>query len=395
MPSLPTKSFQAVVASIVTGMQGRASNLINFSQGSALRAIAEGFGGVFLWFQSLVLQLLMAIRLSTSTGIDVDTFTADFMPPVPGTNSPRLSATPATGVARFTRLTAGPSSPVVLVGSQVNTADGLRTFNVYADLTAPTYSPLLNGYVMAAGFAFVDVPVVDTQPGTGGNIEQGQLTVMASPITGVDQVINVNPFINGIDVESDAALKKRFSDWILGLSRGDMYGTIAAIEGSELQIQWAIKENYNLDGSWRQGFYLVVVDDGSGNPSTSFMQTAQNAIDAVRPLGIELAVFPPTLIMVTVAMILTVDPTYDHQTVVGQVAAIIAQNIDGLGLGNDLTFTMLCGWPYTVPGVVAVNSVFINGRTGDISSISTKRLTQDGMNTFVYATIKCQSAVVS
>src|SRR6516162_6218557 len=126
MPSLPTKSFQAVVASIVTGMQGRASNLINFSQGSALRAIAEGFGGVFLWFQSLVLQLLMAIRLSTSTGIDVDTFTADFMPPVPGTNSPRLSATPATGVARFTRLTAGPSSPVVLVGSQVNTADGLR-----------------------------------------------------------------------------------------------------------------------------------------------------------------------------------------------------------------------------------------------------------------------------
>ena len=60
MANLPTQSFQTIVTNAIAGIQGRASKLINFAIGSTLRAIAEGFAGVFLWFQAMVLLVLQA-----------------------------------------------------------------------------------------------------------------------------------------------------------------------------------------------------------------------------------------------------------------------------------------------------------------------------------------------
>src|SRR6516164_155622 len=135
MPTLPTQSFSQIVQNTAAGIQGRAGQLLNFSIGSVFRAIAEGFAGIFLWFQALVLQLLTAIRLSTSVGIDVDTFTADFMPLVPGTASPRLGAQAASGQVVFTRLSAGPSQVAIAVGATVQTSDGSQTYQVVGDAT--------------------------------------------------------------------------------------------------------------------------------------------------------------------------------------------------------------------------------------------------------------------
>lgn len=395
MPTLPTQSFPIVVGNLVSGMQGRAGKLLNFAIGSTLRAVAEGFAGVFLWFQAMVLQLLLAIRLSTAVGNDVDTFCADFMPPVPGTISPRLPANPSSGLAHFFRLTPSPSSPVIAIGSILSTPDGLNTFQVIADATYATYSASANGYVLAAGLTDILVPVQNNNPGTAGNIQQQTLTILQSPIVGIDGVTNDVAFSTGTDFESDAALKKRFSDYILGLSRGDLYGTNSAIENTQVGVQWAYFEGYNLDGSYRPGYYFLIVDDGSGSPSISFLQTIHDAADAVRPLGIQMDVFPPTVLQATIALQITTDPSYDHETVVSQVAAVIADNTNQLGVGNDLYFTMVCGWPYTVPGVTDVTGVTINGLTGDPASITTKTPTQDGLGSFVYATVKCISAVVS
>src|SRR5258707_15404924 len=104
MASLPTQSFSTIVTNTIAGIQGRASKLINLSTGSTLRAIVEGFAGLYLWMQAQVLRVWQATRLSTSSGTDVDTFTADFMPVIPGSQSatlpngsPRLGAQFATG----------------------------------------------------------------------------------------------------------------------------------------------------------------------------------------------------------------------------------------------------------------------------------------------------------
>lgn len=397
MPILPTKSFNQIVTNTISGIQGRAAKLINFKTGSTLRAIVEGFAGVFLWFQALVLQLLTAIRLSTSSGIDVDTFTADFMPIISGSitaslpsGSPRLGAQAATGMVTYTRFTAAPTTCFIPVGSTLSTTDGNNTqFAVSANLTFGTYVPgPPAGYLLAANVASIIVPVQAVIAGAAGNIVFGALSIMTSPITGIDTVINTSAFTSGADQENDTALKSRFAAYILGLSRGDFFGLNASILSSATNVQFKLTEGYNYDGSYHPGFFFVVTDDGSGTPSPAFLDAVLAAEQAVRPLGVQCAVFPPVVILANVSMQLATAVNYDHNTVVAQVAALVALNINQLGLGVNLPWTEVAAWAYLIPGVTSVSNVLINGFTGDTASLSTVRTTQDHAYPIYYATIK-------
>lgn len=395
MPTLPTQSFQTIVNNTAAGIQGRAAKLINFGKGSTLRAIVEGFAGLFLWFQAMVLQLLTACRLSTAAGNDVDTFVGDF-------GLTRLGAQKASGQVTFTRFSPAAATAFVPVGATVQSSDGSQNYAVTADATYPTYSASPAGYTLDSTLTDLIVPVEAVVAGAAGNVTAGEISVITSAITGIDTVVNVSDFTNGADFESDAALKKRFADFILGLSRGDEFGTAAAIEGIGVTVQWTYTEGYNLDGTVRPGYYFIVADDGSGNPSPDFLQQVTDAVYSVRPLGMQADVFPAEIIWATVEMELTTAKGYDHDAVVAQVAAAIATNIDSLGLGNPLPYSMLAGWAYAIPGVTKVSTVRLNGLPDglivtlpDEADLVTTKVTADGLNTINASTIKCKSAIVS
>lgn len=395
MPILPTKSFSTMVSDVVVGIQGRSSKLVNFAIGSTLRAIAEGFSGLFLWYQALVLKLLTAIRLSTSTGSDVDSFTADFMPVVAGTTSPRLGAQAASGLVTFGRFTAGPSAPFIPVGTTVRSNDGSQEFKVTANTLFSSYSAALDGYTLPVEVATIDVPVESTNPGLGGNVQAGAISVMTSPVVGIDYVNNNANFTNGADQESDSALKSRFSAYILGLARGDIYGLAAAIARTGVNIQWTLVENYNFDGTVRYGYFFVVADDGSGSPSPDFLSGVLEAVNSVRPLGIQCQVFPPTIVVANVSMQITVATGYNHNSVVAAVIANVTKRINDLGLGVSLSYSILSSWAYEVAGVKTVTAIILNGGTGDPASISATRATVDGYSFIADRTIKAGTITVS
>jgi uncharacterized phage protein gp47/JayE len=402
MPTLPTKSFNQIVSDTIAGIQGRSTKLTNFGIGSTLRAIVEGFGGLFLWFQALVLQLLTAIRLSTSSGIDVDTFTADFMPIIPGSQtaalpggSPRLGSQASSGQVTYGRLTAGPSSCFIAVGSTVRTGDGTQSFTVTADPTFGSFSQSLNGYTLPASVANVNVPVLNNVPGAAGNVVIGAINVMTSNVTGIDSVINNADFTNGADFEKDAALKLRFVAYILGLARGDIYGLTSAILGTNVTIQWNLTEYYNYDGSVRYGYFFVIADDGSGSPSPGFLSGILNTVNSVRPLGTQCQVFPPTIVSANVSMQVATAAGFVHSAVVAAVIAAVTLNINSLGLGNSLPFSVLSSWAYQIPGVTAVTAVLLNGLTGDIATLNATRATLDGLSTIADRTIKAGTVIIS
>lgn len=399
MANLPTQSFAQIVTNTISGIQGRAAKLINFQTGSTLRAIVEGFAGTFLWFQGMVLTLLSATRLSTSVDRDVDTFTADFMPTIGisnGVASPRLGSTSSSGQVIYTRFTAAPSTCFIPVGATQTTNDGGNTqFKVISDSTYPTYSAVLNGYTLPSSVASITVPVQAVVPGSSGNVQAGAISVMTSPITGVDTVNNVANFTNGFDQESDSALKKRFAAYIIGLSRGDIFGLDASIDGTGVTVQYALTEGYDLDGATHLGYFFVVADDGSGNPTQAFLNTVSAAAQAVRPLSIMCSVFPPSIVFANVSMTLTTGPTYDHNTVCAQVAALVATNINGLGLGNPLPWSIIAGWAYSIAGVTGVSNVQINNVYGDAASLVGTSTTQDGTLQYVTSTIKANQITVS
>ena len=223
----------------------------------------------------------------------------------------------------------------------------------------------------------------------------GAISVMTSPITGIDTATNVAAFINGADQESDRALKHRFAAYILGLSRGDYYGLNSSIDGAAITVQWTLTEGYNYDGSYHPGYFFVVADDGSGSPSAQFLATVLAAAQAVRPLGVQCTVFPPVVMTVGVSMQITTAQGYTHNTVVAQVAALLALNINSLGLGNPLPWSILSSWAYSIPGVTAVSNVLLNGSSGDAASIKPSKLSQDGTYPISYAVIKSGVITVS
>lgn len=423
MTILPTQSFSTIVSNAIAGIQGRASKLINFATGSTLRAIVEGFAGVFIWFEGLVLLVLQASRLSTAQGTDVDTFTADFMPVLPGSQtttlpggSPRLGAQAASGQVTFSRFTAAPSSCFIPAASGISTTgtitnagannaatvltnDGTnQTFVVTVDTTNAYYSATLGGYTLPANQGSFNIPVEALIAGSAGNVQAGTISLISSPITGIDTVNNVASFTNGADQESDSQLKKRFAAYILGLARGDHYGLNASIEGTDVTVQWALTELYNYDGSYHPGYFFVVADDGSGSPSPAFLQLITTAANNVRPLGIQCAVFAPVKFIANVQMQITTLQGYNHNVVVAQVSNALATNINSLGLGNALSIGQLTAWAYAVPGVVPGNGVAgvtLNGGIGDGATIMPTKLTQDGKNVIVYGTVKAGTLVIS
>jgi phage-related baseplate assembly protein len=378
MATLPTRSFNQIVTNISTGIQGRSSRLIDFAQGSPLRAIAEGFAGLFLWYQALVLFLLQAMRLSTASGVDVDTFTGDFQ-------VYRLPAQSSSGTVIVSRRSISNTTAFIPVGTLFQVQAGGQKYVVTANPTFVGYSALLAGYTLAANTRSIIVPVKAIVAGSDGNVVANSINQFASPLTGLDDVTNPAALLNGFDSEPDQRLKDRFAAYILGLSRGDYFGTEYAILSTGITVQWQLVEDYDYAGNWHPGYYYVVADDGSGAPGSDFMTAVTAAVNSVRPLGVQAGVFPPLVTYAVVSMIVTTAAGYDHNTVCGLVAQTLENNINKLGLGNGLDFAILSSWTYTVAGVTRVSSVVLNGLSGDAASIAAND----------QVTIKCQSAIVS
>jgi hypothetical protein len=374
MPTLPTQSFATIVQNTAAGIQGRSSKLINFAIGSTLRAIAEGFAGLFLWFQALALQLLAAIRLSTSFGTDVDTFTADFMPVIAGSQSatlangsPRFGAQASSGLVTFSRFTAGPSTCFVPVGALVRTADGARSFTVVANTTLATFSATLGGYTMPAGVGTLPVAVQAVTAGGASNVGAGAISVIASALQGIDAVVNVAPFTNGFDHESDSALKARFVLFINALAKATEGAIGFAIANVQQGMSWQIFENQDRNGTTVYGMLTVYVDDGSGSPPPDLVTACSVAVDGERAAGVRVGVYPASQRFASVTMTLATAPGFYPPTVVAQVSAALGLYIDSLGLGATLSYMRLAQVAFDAsPGVTDVLNYTLNNSQSDI-----------------------------
>lgn len=359
--ALNIKSFTTLVQDQAAAIQARAAALLDFSVGSILRALAEANAAIGVWLQSLAIYILSLTRASTSSGVDLDSWMADF-------GMKRLSAAAAVGQVTFSRYSSG-AAGLVPIGSQVQTADRTQTFTVMVDAEHSSYSATLGGYTLAVGVTSVAVPVRANAVGGSGNVVAGTITVIYGSVPGIDYVTNVAAMTGGADAESDAALRARFSTRIAGLSQGVDASVASAIADLQLGVQWSVVQNLTLSGAYKSGFFYVVADDGTGMPSSDLINAVTAAIDRVRPLGIEFAVYSPTVIDAIVSMTVTVDATYNAATVRGQVGAALQQYINTLPLGSGLRYTRLAqiAWDAS-PGVINVSNVLLNSSTSDIAA---------------------------
>lgn len=357
---LNTQDFTTLVSNMVTSVQGFATQALNLTVGSVLRAILEAVAGIQLWLEGLILQVQSMTRAATSTGSDLDSWVNDF-------GVTRLPAVAATGEVVFSRYTAT-AQAVVPIGATVQNSSGTVVYTVIVDTTNANYSATLGGYVAASGTSSISVTVQCNTSGTVGNAQIGAITVITTPIVGFDTVNNTVAFTTGENAETDAALRVRFVAYIDSLYKATKTAVVAAIEGVQTGLQYVLVENTAYSGSTKLGYFYVVINDGSGSPPSSLLTAVYNAINAVRGLTIQFNVFAPVVVDVTVSMVITVQSGYTLATVEAAVASALQSYINGLTIGQSLYYTQLYAVAYGVTGVLEATGLTINGGTSDIAA---------------------------
>jgi uncharacterized phage protein gp47/JayE len=356
---LALQNFSTLVQNMAAAVQSSAAQLIDLTIGSTLRAVLEANASLALWLQWLILQVLQTTRAATSVGADLDSWMADF-------SLVRLPSSPAGGTVTFSRFTPL-SSALVPVGALVRTADGTQTFTVTANPASTSFSSEQNGYIIPPGAASLQAPVVAVTPGTSGNVQAGAIALLATAIPGVDGVTNETALQNGIDGETDDAFRVRFRNFIASRSRATLLAVGYAISNIQQGLNYTIQENVDTAGNPRLGNFVVTVDDGSGDPSTSLLSTVSAAVDAVRPIGSTFSIQPPTTITASISLSISVAADADKPSIVGLVSAALTSFIDALAIGAVLPITRLAQVAYSAhPSVTNVTNLLVNGTSADI-----------------------------
>lgn len=354
--NLNTLTITTLVRQQAAAIQAKTTALLSFVVGSIELARAEAVAAIAVWLQSLVMQLLSATRLSTSTGTDIDTFVGDF-------GLIREPAVAATGQVAFSRFTPT-NQALVAVGSTIQTADGSQSFTVIADTTQAAWNAALNAYVIPAGTASAIATVQAVNAGIQGNVNANTITTISTAISGVDTVTNANAFSSGVDQETDPALIARFQLYIQGLKQGIASSVASAISGLQQGIQYTLVENQDYSGATDNGYFYVVI-----SPGTSGLQSlVYAAIDAIRPLTSRFGVFAATQLTANVSATVTAASGYTHTQVAAAVTTAIQDFIATIQLGQTLYYTQLYAVIWAVPGVQDVSALLLNSGSADLAA---------------------------
>jgi hypothetical protein len=203
--------------------------------------------------------------------------------------------------------------------------------------------------------------------GTGGNVGENTITQIVGSLPGIDTVNNAAAFTNGEAAESDAAVKLRFQNWQESLAEGTYGAAGNAVESVSPNLTFTILMNQLANGTYRPGWYVVTIDDGSGETPSGTVSTVANAVNAVRPLGSTAIVQAATALLANVSVTLTVGANYSVSTAQVAVQAALATYIGALPVGATMPFNIiskLCFDAYA--GITNVTAIMLNGGVADL-----------------------------
>jgi hypothetical protein len=355
--TVETKAYDDIVSEQVTAIQAKVPNF-QFPEGSINLSLVESNAGVCLWLQGISLQVAALTRASSCTGSDLDSFYAQF-------RFPRNKAVFSSGLITISRFNAVVSATVP-VGSAFQTSVGQVQFTVYKDETNPYWNTSQNGYVLPPSINSISIPVVCTIAGNVGNVGAGTINQIASSVP-VDTVTNPAAFINGRDSESDSAYSQRFIIFINSLYAGTILAYENAITEGRAGIFYNIKVSTDINGNALKGFNSVIIDDGSGTPPQTLLDSITESIDRINAAGIGFGVYPVVVLNSIIDIDIILESGASQSDTEEAIESSVSQYVSSLQIGQKLNYTKLFQIVYDSSTQIAeVNSILINGTAADL-----------------------------
>ena len=123
-----------------------------------------------------------------------------------------------------------------------------------------------------------------------------------------------------------------------------------------------------MGGGDRSGAFLVIVDDGTGYPSTDLLSEVASAVDAVRPIGTTFAVVAPTVLTVAVSLVAEFMPPSTAASGSHDIKTFIASYLNGLAIGKPASVTKVAQQAYMANARLQnVTNIRLNGGFVDIA----------------------------
>jgi hypothetical protein len=360
---LSLQTFPQLLQRMSSAVQRSSGRLFDLSAGSVLRALLESNASIALWIQWLIVQTLGMTRAGTSVGTDLDTWMADF-------SLIRQPSVAAQGIATFSRLSSV-GMAVIPAGTQVKSRGATQIFSVIGDPRHSTWQANSSTYQVPSGVQSVDLPIVAVTPGASGNITADIVSLISTPIVGIDFVSNKDALSGGMDAESDPQFRTRFRDYLASRSQATFSAISFAIADIKQGVRYKIFENSDVDGSWSPGQFLIIVDDGTGTLATSLLSAVYAAVDAVRPIGSRFIVMPPSLVRVAVDVGFAQTGGQLPSSNTANIEIALEHYIHHLSIGSTLSITRIAEVTYgTANGRQNIISIAINGAAVDLACSS-------------------------
>ena len=250
----------------------------------------------------------------------------------------------------------------------VKTADGSLSFSVTQDQSLSIWEPSSLGYVLPAGVSSADLPVTCSVGGSVGNVLAGTINVIAASLPGVDQVANAAPLSSGTDAESDEAFRTRFQSFLSSRSRATLAAVLNAVANVRQGLDVTVEENSAANGAALVGSFIVVIDDGSGYPSSDLISAASAAVDAVRPIGTAFAVIAPQVVTVDVSLLITLTPTAVASDCITNVQNYVSAYLNVIPIGKAASVARVAQSVFLADsGVDNVSNIQLNRAGFDVT----------------------------
>lgn len=198
-----------------------------------------------------------------------------------------------------------------------------------------------------SGRLATNAPVQALTEGENGNAAKQEITVLVTPVPGVDHILNDYKLENGSDAESDESLRKRVLDSYVNISNGTnkAFYIKSALEIEGVTAAGVVPRNRGM------GTVDVFIMTADGAPSAAMIKKVKNHLDSLREINVDIEVKPLGRSTVNVYVCISVKNGYDFNTVRQECTSAINKYFAELGAGENVYLSDIGEYLQHVEGV--------------------------------------------
>ncbi len=261
----------------------------------------------------------------------------------------RKQALQAVGEVVFT----GDEGTVIPIGTRVRT-----------DSADPVYFVTTMEGIIANGQS--TVRAIAEVGGTNGNVSPNQVNVVLGDLSGLMTVTNPNPFIGGVDRETNEALLTRYYEKVQR----------PATSGNAYQYeQWAksvpgVGDAKVTEVAFGPGTVKVVLlSDQKTAPDQTVIQATVDYIETVRPVGATPTIIGATEIPINVSATLTLASGATLEEIQSQFETGLKQYLQSIAFKDELIrYTRIANVLLDIPPIIDYENLLVNGGTSNIQT---------------------------